>query len=704
MTRFLSAFIILISLVLPISAQLSLPGAASASTAVMVPEVTAIAPGKAFTVAMKLTHPPEWHSYYKNSGGIEIPPAISWTLPDGFTAGPIQWPTPEIKDSELGRSLIYSGSPTFLIQITPPDTISAGETVTLTAHATWQICKTACKDEKQTFTLTLPVAATATSDPQHEALFTTARAHIPATTMDWNISAHTDKGQLRLCLTPNSAAAKAVSVLDVDFIPDQPFIQPGIDPSTIQKKGNTWILPLTRKTEDFLGEAIPQENTFSGILVSKTAGLASSLIPPVTISSPPPAPLPFSALLPILGGMFFGGLILNLMPCVFPVIGLKIMGFVDQAGADRRKVVFHGFSFTFGVLLSFGVLSGILFFLRAAALASGKSSSAIGWGYQLQNPWVVLALLLLMFVLALNMFGLFEIGARATSVGGNLQSKQGLLGSFFSGILATVVATPCSAPFLGVAIGTAVALPAFQFFASFTAMALGLALPYLILSAFPGLIQYLPRPGKWMESFKQGMSFLLFATAGYLLWVYAAQIGLENLLAPIFGLSAIAIAAWIYGRWFLPHLTARTRITAVILTLAFAGAGLYLTKPPAPTAASSVTWEAWSQEKVDAALAEGRPVYVDFTALWCVTCQVNKKVAYTPEVIDLIKQKNILLLKGDKTKPDPKIEAKLNELGRTAIPVNVLYTPSNDQPQITPELLSPQILKDLFNTIPSPAK
>jgi thiol:disulfide interchange protein DsbD len=298
-----------------------------------------------------------------------------------------------------------------------------------------------------------------------------------------------------------------------------------------------------------------------------------------------------------------------------------------------------------------------------------------------------------MFVLALNMFGLFELGTSATSVGGSLQSKQGLGGSFFSGVLATIVATPCSAPFLGVAIGAAIALPAFQFFAAFAAMAIGLALPYLILSIFPRLIDFLPRPGAWMESFKQAMSFLLFATAGYLLWVYAGQIGLENLLGPIFGLSGIAVAAWIYGRWNLPHRPQRTRLIAITLTLLFAVSGFLLAKPPQK---SALIWEPWSQEKVDTLLADGTPVFIDFTAQWCATCQVNKKRAYSDEVIQLMKQRGIVALKADKTSPNPAIEAKLQELGRSAIPVNVLLVPGKD-PIITPELLSSSYLMELFS-------
>lgn len=651
----------------------------NSSVASLVSEQKTIAPGQPFTLALKLDHPQDWHSYYQNSGGVELPPVITWKLPEGFTAGDIQWPIPEVKDGYFGKSFVYHGSPVFLIEISPPNSLATGGSITLTADATWQICKESCINESGSFTLTLPVAAQAEKDPAQAALFAKARRNLPVSDPSVEITAQSEGGDVQLVLSNLKGTP-------TDFIPNQPFLQPASAGGSIQREGDDWIVTLKRIKKDMLDNDVVQGKSLSGILTGPTA----IEIPDTAIARPPAKSLEFSKFLPVLGGMLLGGLILNLMPCVFPVIGLKIMGFVQQAGQDRKKIALHGVTFTLGVLASFGVLSGILFAVRSAA---GGAAGSIGWGYQLQNPWVVLVLMLLMFVLALNMFGLFELGTAATSVGGSLQAKQGLGGSFFSGILATIVATPCSAPFLGVAIGAAIALPAFQFFAAFAAMAVGLALPYLILSIFPRLIDFLPRPGAWMESFKQAMSFFLFATAGYLLWVYAGQIGLDNLLNPIFGLSAIAIAAWIYGRWNLPHHTQRTRFVAIALTFLFAAGGFLLAKPPVK---SALVWEPWSQERVDALLAEGSPVYIDFTAQWCATCQVNKKRAYTANVIRLMKEKGIVALRADKTNPDPKIDAKLEELGRSAIPVNVLLVPGNE-PIITPELLSAGYLEELFN-------
>lgn len=663
----------------------------AASTSALISEATSIAPGKTFTVALKLDHPAGWHSYYLNSGGTELSPSITWKLPEGATAGDIQWPTPEVKDGFDGKSFIYSGSPVFLIDITPPATLAVGDTFTFTADAMWQICEELCVDEYADFSLSLPVTAEAVVDPTQAELFAKARNSQPKT-LPQNISFEANPD-------PSSADSMLVTIKGLterptDFIPAQPYLQSISESGEITEIDGGFAIKLDRKKIDFIGEPIPQGNAVSGILLGST----NYLIPEKSLATPAPQNLPFGRLMKVLGGMFIGGLILNLMPCVFPVIGLKIMGFVQQAGENRRSIALHGMSFTGGVLASFAVLSGILFAARAAAIKEG--SVLQGWGYQLQNPNIVVILVLLMFILGLNMFGLFEIGTSATSVGGKLQNKSGHAGSFFSGILATVVATPCSAPFLGVAIGATMALPTVQFFSGFTAMALGLALPYLVLSVFPALIEKLPRPGAWMESFKQAMSFLLFGTAGYLLWVYSGLIGQEYLLSPIIGLCLIAIAAWIYGRWFLPHRMKRTRIIALTISIIALATGVFITLPPE----EDKLWKPWSVETTEKLLAEGKPVYIDFTAQWCVTCQVNKKVAYTDKVIELATQKGVVFLKADKTRrPSPEVDAAIQKLGRHAIPVNVLIIPGQD-PILTPEILTPNILTDLFSKIPDPVK
>lgn len=676
MLRFLTIALGWIATSALLHAQFGLPSAAPSSKAALVSEMRSISPGSTFRVALSLKHPEGWHSYYQNSGGVEQAPAIRWTLPEGFMAGPIQWPVPEAKDGFFGKSFVYQGNPVFLVDLTAPSTLRTGETVTLGAAATWQICEDSCINEQKEFTLKLPVVATAEADPEQAGLFAKARAAQPARPDGWTFSASPQGPDILLKVKPPGALDQD----PVDFIPDQPFVKSVSSGGEIRRDGDAWAILLKRADKDALDNPIPPGDAFSGVLTGPRPVAVPLTKIGAAAPSTPAVALSFAKFLPILGGMLLGGLILNLMPCVFPVIGLKIMGFVQQAGEDRRKIVLHGLIFALGVFVSFAVISGILFSLRSAG-----GGDQVGWGYQLQDPWVVLCLMVLMFVLALNMFGVFELGTAATSVGGNLQSKQGLGGSFFSGVLATVVATPCSAPFLGAAIGAAIALPAFQFFTAFGAMALGLSLPYLVLSMFPKLIDRLPRPGVWMESFKQAMSFLLFATAGFLLWVYAGIIDLDNLLGPVFGLTSIAVACWIHGRWNLPHRSSRARCLAIAFSVIFAAAGLFLAKPPE---ASAIEWKPWTLEKQESLLKEGKPVYIDFTAKWCATCQVNKKRAYTPEVVRLMKEKGVIALKADKTKPNPEIEEALSKYGRTAIPVNVLLAPGKD-PVILPELLAP---------------
>jgi thiol:disulfide interchange protein len=394
---------------------------------------------------------------------------------------------------------------------------------------------------------------------------------------------------------------------------------------------------------------------------------------------------------------FIGGLILNVMPCVFPVLGIKIMSVVQQAGEDRRRVLLHGLAYTFGILLCFWALGGLV-------ISLGKA-----WGFQLQSPDFVFGLAAFFLVFALNMAGLFEIGASAVGVGADLQAKQGLSGSFFSGLLATVVATPCSAPFLGPALGFAVTLPALQALLMFSCIGLGLASPFLLLSLVPGLVAKLPRPGAWMESFKQGMSFLLFGTVAFLVWVLTGMIEGQPLLFTLLGLVVIALGCWIYGRWSLPHKPARTRRLAVLLALLALAGGLALGWPQvekgAPGQAGShvengLTWEAWSPEKVADLRAAGQPVYIDFTAKWCLTCQVNKRVYKVSGLQALIAEKKVVLLKADWTNEDPRITEALSALGKAAVPVNVLYVPGQDAPVLLPELLSVDNVSAALSQLP----
>lgn len=409
-----------------------------------------------------------------------------------------------------------------------------------------------------------------------------------------------------------------------------------------------------------------------------------------------PAPKPERSFAGYLLFAFIGGLILNVMPCVFPVLGIKVLSVVQQAGGDKRQVLMHGLAYTLGVLVCFWALGALVITL-------GKA-----WGFQLQSPGFVFGLCAFFLIFALSMAGVFEIGASAVGVGQDLQARHGLGGSFFSGLLAVVVATPCSAPFLGSALGYTVTLPAAQALLMFSMIGLGLASPFLILAVFPKLVSALPRPGAWMESFKQGLSFLLFGTVVFLLWVLTGMIEGQPMLFLMFSLVLIAMGCWIYGRWCLPHKKPRTRRLALLLTLLCIVGGLAYGWPKVEKGAVSdgshveggLTWEAWSPEKVELLLAAKTPVYIDYTAKWCFTCQVNKRIYKDAALQKLIADKKVTLLKADWTNEDPRITQALSELGKAAVPVNVLYVPGKADPVVLPELLSVENVSEALGRIP----
>lgn len=636
--------------------------------------------GESFRVTFLLDVPEEWHAYYKNSGGIEKSPELKWNLPAGVTVQKEEWSFPEVKEpafqldeTKPNQAFVYENSQCVIVTTLQVSDSFSGNVLDFSVNASWQICKASCRDEKAELKMSLPIASAAVEDAEFDALISNKMPK-PSSL---SITAERSNKNILLHASPAAGWKSAY------FISDSPYIYSS-QKQPLAVAENAATLTMDTASESMLGEKIAPENSLHGILQYEDAtGVHHERIEVASLNAA--VSKTDVNYWKIFYGMFLGGLILNLMPCVFPVIGLKILGFVQQAGGERKKIFMHGVLFTLGVVASFLLLSGLLY------LAKSRSGANLEWGYQLQNAKVILALMMILFLFALSMYGVFEIGASATSIGGKLQQKQGLTGTFFSGVLATVVATPCSAPLLGPALGAAVNLPTAPFFMAFITLALGLSLPYLLLSAFPHLLDYLPRPGVWMESFKQALSFLLFASTGYLLWVYVEQIGVDHMLHPVFGLSMIGLAAWIYGRWNLPHKSKMVRGIACLLAIIVATCGIYFSA----AIPKSIEWEKWSDAKVNELLEKNTPVYVDFTAAWCATCQANKKFAYTKEVLDLMHEKNIVMMKADKTKPDAAIDAKLAELKRSAIPVNVLYVP-HKEPIITPEILTPNYLLDLI--------
>lgn len=386
---------------------------------------------------------------------------------------------------------------------------------------------------------------------------------------------------------------------------------------------------------------------------------------------------------------FIGGLILNVMPCVFPVLGIKIMGIAKQSQGHKSEILGHALAYTFGVLICFWALVFLLHALKSAG-------SELAWGFQLQSPTFVFILTLGLFAFGLNMAGLFEVGTSAVGAGAQLSQKSGVSGSFFSGLFATVVATPCAAPFLAPTLGFALSLDLLPSLLLFTVMGLGLALPYLLLPFFPQLLKLLPKPGAWMESFKQAMSFLLFGTAAFLLWIYADLVDEYGLLKTLFAIVALAAACWIYGRWFLPHKPKKTRIIGALAALSLSVTGIAIAFPDN---APRLEWREWSPELAAQLEKEGTPVYVDYTARWCVTCQVNKRVYNNPALQKLIHEKKVVLLKADWTNEDPRITRALAELNRAAVPVNTLKKPGEKEVWVLPELLTESNVSEFLNKL-----
>jgi thiol:disulfide interchange protein len=652
---------------------------------------TSIQPGHALQVALRLEHESHWHTYWLNAG-TGYPTRLKWDLPPGWSAGDLEWPTPTlIRDAQgnvTGHG--YDGVVYLPTTLTAPSSIKPGQPVTLKATATWLMCADVCIPGKQEVALTLPVSA---EPPQANSQVKAdlARMSMPQEPKGWQLVATRDAHAVTLQVFAPQALQGPHYFNDSEFIQfDQPQRVAG-DP-----KRPVLTLPIAEDADE-----IPTRLT--GVLAyTDPAGAYRSVKVDVPFSSGAPSAAAGNAsAIPtseaaLSGGVLalalLGGLVLNLMPCVFPVLGIKIVGFVNESGSDRRKVTLHGLTFTLGVVLSFWVLASLLAVLRA-------QGQQLGWGFQLQSAPFVFALAAMMLVFALSLSGVFELGLRAMGVGAQLQMRRGLVGSFFTGVLATVVATPCSAPFLAPALGAALALPTGQSFVVFTVIALGLSTPYLLLSMFPQAVNVLPKPGRWMETFKQLMAFPLYATVGYLLWVLAGQTREDGLLNAMFGLTLIAMAAWLYGRYNVldsRHARGRLAHAGALVLLLF---GLNVGWPRA-VGAGEITWEPWSNERIAQLQAEGRPVYVDFTARWCATCQANKKVVFGSSAIQkYFREHRVATLKADWTNSDPRITAELAKWNRSAVPFDLIYLPGVAAPKVLPEILTPTIV--LNSLVPS---
>ena len=673
----------------------------------LVADKASAAPGQPTLVGLKLRMAEHWHTYWKNPGDSGLPTRIKWTLPPGWKAGEIQWPYP--KNLPVGPLMNYGyeDEVVLLVELTPAADAKPGPHK-IEAAAEWLVCKDICIPEKGELAMTLPVAAgDAAANPRWQAHIDRARNQLPVDAPGWKYESAIKGNSLLVRLTPPAGAAAPAKVT---FFPEREQLIEPAAPQKVTREGNALRLEM-KLAEPHATDV----KSVSGVAVSDSGwpGIPRKAISVVANASPALAAAAATttasggaagdafggSALAAMAFALLGGILLNLMPCVFPVLGIKVMGFVEHAHGDARAMKLQGVSFFAGAVLSFLLLAGVMLALRAGG-------TQLGWGFQLQSPLVVTLLAMLFFVLALNLSGVFEWGAFAQSMTSNLSARGRYADAFLSGVLAAVVATPCTAPFMGAAVGFTLTQSNAQALLIFAALGIGMALPVLALAFFPRLLRLLPRPGAWMETFKQVLAFPLYATVAWLVWVLGAQSGNDSVFAVLGGLVLVAMGAWMYGR--AEHAPGMWR-SAVALILA--AAGLAIAWPAHGPGEGSATplakagelpWEAWSPERVQELNAQGRAVFVDFTAAWCVTCQVNKRVAlHNAEVVKAFADRNVATLKADWTRQDPRITAALAAMGRNAVPVYALYVPGSAEPRLLPEVLTPSLVLAEIGTLPA---
>ena len=663
--------------------------------AALVAERTSAQPGKAAPVGLKLRMADHWHTYWKNPGDSGLPTKIEWVLPEGWKADAIQWPYPQKLPIGPLMNYGYEDEVLLISELTPPAGTKPGS-YPVRAKAEWLVCKDICIPEKGELDLTLAVSdKEGAVDPRSRVAFERARNMLPAAASGWKFDSALQGGKLVVRLTPPAGAAAPKAIA---FFPERESL---IEPAAPQK---VTLEGSAARIEMKLADPPPTAlQSVKGVAVSDAGwpGIPRKAIEVEAPVSASIAAAPAGSTRPaandgiggsVLAAVMFalvGGLLLNLMPCVFPVLGIKVLGFLEHAHGEARPLRVQGWAFFAGAVLSFLVLAGIMLALRAGG-------TQLGWGFQLQSPVVVTLLAALFFVLALNLSGVFEWGAFAQSMTSSLSARGRYADAFLSGVVASVVATPCTAPFMGAAVGFTLTQDAAHALAVFAALGVGMALPILALAHFPSLMKRLPRPGPWMETLKQVMAFPLYATVAWLTWVLGAQAGNDAVLALLAGLLLIAMAAWMLGRWERVSSPWQAAV-AVIL----AAAGIAVAWPGSSTAvqgapvarAGELPWEEWSPEKVAALNAQGKAVFVDFTAAWCVTCQVNKRVALHNEaVVKEFAARGIVALRADWTRQDPRITEALSAMGRNAVPVYALHIPGEPAPRLLPEVLTPSLV------------
>ncbi|MBS1953587.1 MAG: thioredoxin family protein [Cyanobacteria bacterium SZAS-4] len=625
-------------------------------TAKMLADTTAIQAGKPFKVGVELTMKSGWHTYYKESGDAGLPTKITWKLPSGFTAGPILWQKPsKFNDSGI---VTYGYKDKTLIgaTITPPANFS-GDNVDFKADVKWLSCAEICVPGGTSVSLSLPVDKTGS---------TAAAANAE------EFSKLGFEGSVKdLTLDDNSKVSSAVPAKDGATnprAPDQP-------------------------TD---GAANPQSTNV--VTTSRSTSGVSVLNQKFNVEGSAEKP---QSLLAYLALAFVGGMILNVMPCVLPVIAIKVLSFFEQARDEPARVRLMGLTFTAGIISSFMVLAGVVIALQA----TGRS---VGWGFQFQYPGFLIAMSALVLLFAMSLFGLFYVSVPGGSKVDELANKEGYSGTFFKGVLATILSTPCTAPFLGTALGFAFAQPWWTVALIFFTIGLGMSLPYLLLTAKPEWMKFMPKPGVWMEKFKESLGFVLLATVAWLLGVLGSELGIEGIIGTTYFLIALAFAAWIVGRFTDLTTEQGRKITIYAISIAIVATAFYFFVYPLPGISlkaqplekanvdAPIKWQPFSVEALDKELSAHKTVLLDFTADWCLTCKFNEKtVLNSAPVVEKIKALNVVPMQADWTVQDPKITELLNKFNRSGVPLYVIFPADKpNNPIVLPEVINQQMVLD----------
>ncbi len=641
-------------------------------------------PGKTFWLALRFDLVPHWHIYWRNPGDSGEAPRVQWQLPNGWQAGEIHWPVPERIPVGPLVNLGYEDSVSLLVPIQVASAPHGRDSARIAAQVTWLVCREECIPESGSLAIELPLSIDGSlADPVAAGRFEAARGRLPLRFPGSARYETDDTGALRLHLGAIDWPAERIDELWFASTDWGPVAASGTQ--HWETDGDELVLSLPpgeaplAAGEALQGLLVMAEQTSDGRLRR-----GFELRAEATTAIPPAAGITLWA---ALGLAVLGGLLLNLMPCVLPVLAIKVMGLVRHASGASAQ---HGLVFAAGVLITFAALAALLIGLRAGG-------AALGWGFQLQEPLVVIGLTYLMLALALNLSGVYAIGGGIAGAGQGLTGRPGLSGTFATGVLAVVVASPCTAPFMGGALGFAITRPPAEALLVFLALAIGFALPVLLLSIWPGWLKLLPAPGAWMERLRNGLAFPLYGAAAWLLWVLSQQVEAQTLAAVLTGAVLLSFTLWWYGQ----ALHQRRGQLVVVLagtSVAVGLAALAVTDPqpqqPGPHA------ERWSVERVEQLRRQGRPLLVNFTAAWCITCKVNEQVALgTDSVRTALREQGIAYLKGDWTRRDAEITAELQRHGRSGVPLYLLYPPGDGQPAVLPQLLTEGLVLQAIDNI-----